>query len=60
MGGINLNLIAVAKCWRPVISMALKPKQCKSTRVSYLNCKLLAACDIYGAETCSSKVRILV
>jgi hypothetical protein len=58
MGGINLNLIAVAKCWRPVTYTALKPKQCRSTSVSYLNCKVLATCDIYGAETCSSEVLV--
>jgi len=35
-------------------------KQSKSTRVSYLQCQVLAICVLYGVETCSSEVLVWV
>jgi len=51
MGWINVILNVVAKWWRPVTSTALKLKQSKSASASYLNCQVLATCDIYGVES---------
>jgi len=41
-----------------VTSTALKLKQSRSTSVSYLNCQVLATCNIYGVETYTSEVLV--